>query len=267
MEDIITQESEIFIRDLFQKEITDRLKYHDILHTEYVVQQSGIIGQNSGLTEEEINIVVVAAWFHDSGFVAHPNVHEKKSQEIAREFLSAKGVAKDHIKKVLHCIMATKMPQNPEGDILAKVLCDADMAHLSEDFYLDRTLLLRKERNLESETKLSRKTYYQETVELFNKHTYFTEYGNSEFSAGKANNFQLLHTLLEKKAKKGKKKSKKLQSENKKLMQKSPKEKMPGRGVESMLRLTARNQINLSSIAANKANILISVNFIVLGFV
>jgi len=47
-------------------------------------------------------------------------------------------------------------------------------------------------------------------------------------------------------------------------MQKSTKEKMPGRGVESMLRLTARNQINLSSIADNKANILISVNSIVL---
>ena len=267
MEDIITKESEKFIRDLFEKEITDRLKYHDILHTEYVVQQSGIIGQNSGLTQEEINIAVVAAWFHDSGFVAHPNVHEEKSQEIAREFLSLKGVAKDHIKKVLHCIKATKMPQNPEGDILAKVLCDADMAHLSEDFYLDRTALLRKERNLESETKLSRETYYLETVELFNKHSYFTEYGNSEFSAGKAKNFQLLHTLLEKKTKKGKKgkkKSNKLQSENMKLMQKSPKEKLPGKGVESMFRLTARNQINLSSIADNKANILISVNSIVL---
>ena len=264
MEEIITQESEKFIRDLFFKEITDRLKYHDILHTEYVVHQSRIIGQNSGLTEEEINTVVVAAWFHDSGFVSHSNGHEEKSQEIAREFLSSKGVAKDQIEKVLHCIMATKMPQNPDGDILAKVLCDADMAHLSEDFYLDRTNLLKKEWNSDSETKLSRKTYYQETVELFNNHTYFTEYGNSEFSEGKAKNFQLLHTLREKKTKKGKKKSNKLQSENKKLIQKLEKEKLPGRGVESMFRLTARNQINLSSIADNKANILISVNSIVL---
>jgi hypothetical protein len=59
-------------------------------------------------------------------------------------------------------------------------------------------------------------------------------------------------------------KSKKIQSENKKLIQKLEKEKLPGRGVESMFRLTARNQINLSSIADNKANILISVNSIVL---
>ena len=37
------------------------------------------------------------------------------------------------------------------------------------------------------------------------------------------------------------------------------------RGVESMFRLTARNQINLSSIADNKSNILISVNAIMMS--
>lgn len=52
--------------------------------------------------------------------------------------------------------------------------------------------------------------------------------------------------------------------QNKKLNQKLQQEKLPGRGVESMFRLTARNQINLSSIADNKANILISINSIIL---
>ena len=52
--------------------------------------------------------------------------------------------------------------------------------------------------------------------------------------------------------------------QNKKLNQKLQEEKLPGRGVESMFRLTARNQINLSSIADNKANILISINTIIL---
>jgi len=37
-------------------------------------------------------------------------------------------------------------------------------------------------------------------------------------------------------------------------MQKSPKEKMPGRGVESMLRHTARNQINLIPCCVEKTN-------------
>jgi hypothetical protein len=39
------------------------------------------------------------------------------------------------------------------------------------------------------------------------------------------------------------------------------------RGADSMLRLTARNQINLSSIADNKSNILISLNGIIISLV
>ena len=264
MEDLIVQESEIFIRDLFDREIQENLKYHDIVHTEYVAGQAERIGSSSGLGQEELQVVVVAAWFHDSGFVSRSDGHEEESQNIARKFLSSKEIPEEFIDKVLICIEATKMPQNPGDNLLAQVVCDADMAYLSEDFYMGRTTLLRKEWNHESETKLSKKTYYQETVDLFNNHRYYTEYGETEFSPGKAKNFKLLHKLQKKKSKKGSVKAKQLQSENKKLIKKLEKEKLPGRGVESMFRLTARNQINLSSIADNKANILISINSIVL---
>ena len=264
MGELLTQESEMFIRDLFKKKIPGTLTYHNTEHTEYVANQARLIGKHSGLSKEEINLVVVAAWFHDSGFVVRSKGHEEESRKIAREFLTSKEVSEEVIQQVLICIEATKMPQDPGDNLLAQVVCDADMSYLSEKFYLKRTALLRKEWNNESETKLSRKSYYQETVDLFNNHRYYTEYGNKEFSPGKEKNFQLLHTLREKKSKKEKKRSATLQSENKKLLKKLEKEKLPGRGVESMFRLTARNQINLSSIADNKANILISINSIVL---
>ena len=264
MEDLIIQESEKFIRDLFEKEIQESLRYHDIIHTEYVAGQAEKIGISSGLSEEELQIVIVAAWFHDSGFVSRSDGHEEESQNIARKFLSSKEMPEEFIDKVLICIEATKMPQNPGDNLLAQVVCDADMAYLSEDFYMRRTVLLRKEWNHESETKLSKKSYYQETVDLFKNHRYHTDFGEKELSPGKAKNFKLLHKLQKKKSKKGSVKTKQLQSDNKKLIKKLEKEKLPGRGVESMLRLTARNQINLSSIADNKANILISINSIVL---
>ncbi|MCK4908100.1 MAG: HD domain-containing protein, partial [Spirochaetes bacterium] len=136
MEDIITREAEEFIKTLFEQKSREGLTYHDIIHTEYVVSQAMHIGQNSGLTGAEVNIVIVAAWFHDSGFVIRSNGHEDESQKIARKFLTSKGVAEDDIEKVLHCIKATKIPQNPGDDMLAKVVCDADMAYLSEDFYI-----------------------------------------------------------------------------------------------------------------------------------
>ena len=186
MADFITGESEKYIKDLFEKEIKENLRYHDILHTEYVADQSERIGKNSGLSKEELDIVIVAAWFHDSGFVSRSDGHEEESQNIAREFLSSRKISEEFIKQVLVCIEATKMPQNPGDNLLAQIVCDADMAYLSEDFYLKRTALLRKEWNLEPETKLSKKTYYKETVKLFKNHNYYTEFADKEYSPGKA---------------------------------------------------------------------------------
>ena len=273
MDHLITLNVENYIRDLFRNRISDTLLYHDIEHTAYVAEQARRIGEESGLSEEEINTSVVAAWFHDSGFVVSVKDHEVEGQKIAREFLSSRNVSKEEIDRVLHCIIATRMPQTPGNSMLARVVCDADMAYLSEKFYFERTALLRKEWKNNVDTKMSRKAYYEKTVELFKKHRYFTEFGQREFSPGKEENFQMLYKLLEKDTengkkgkggKKGKNKTTKLRAENQKLKEKIEKEKLPGRGVESMFRLTARNQINLSSIADNKANILISINSIVL---
>lgn len=264
MEQSITKESEKYIKALFEREIREHLQYHDIVHTEYVVEKAGIIGQNSGLSPEDIKIVKVAAWFHDSGFVSRSRGHEELSKDIARKFLVSKKMPEEFIDKVLVCIEATRMPQNPGNDKPARVLCDADMAYLSEDFYFERTAKLRKEWNLEYDKKYSKKTYYQETVELFENHQYYTTYGQKTFSAGKERNYHQLLDLLDRELKKEKKKKSRKSAKKAKTRTKKEKDKMPGRGVESMLRLTARNQINLSSIADNKANILISINSIVL---
>jgi len=255
---------EEFINDLFSQKIPDTLSYHDIVHTKYVVDQTRRIGEGSDLEEEELNIVIAAAWFHDSGFTVSNANHEEEGIKIAREYLSEKNIKEESIDRIGKCIESTRMPQNPGEDILSQVLCDADMSYLSEDFYLDRTMLLRKEWNTYSENTLSKKEYYTETIEMFENHQYYTEYGRKSFVTGKEENFKRLHKMLEKSEKKSDARVKKLKAENEKLQNKIRKEQLPGRGVESMFRLTARNQINLSSIADNKANILISINSIVL---
>ena len=264
MDNDITRQTEEFVRDLLATQIPENLSYHDIIHTEYVVGRAELIGQHSGLSESDLNLVKVAAWFHDTGFAVRSSGHEEESQKIATQFLSSKGIEEIQIEKVNRCIQATKMPQNPGDDLLARVVCDADMAYLSEEFYITRTNLLRKEWNSESDSKLTKTAYYKETVEMFNGHRYHTDYAESIFAPGKAKNLQLLHDLINKPQKKGRKGSGKNKEKARSQKNDPGKEKLPGRGVESMFRLTARNQINLSSIADNKANILISINSIVL---
>ncbi|MCK4345874.1 MAG: HD domain-containing protein [Bacteroidales bacterium] len=261
---IDTNEVEDYIKEVFKEKIPECLTYHNIIHTDYVVNQAKLLGEKSGLNEEEMNILIVAAWFHDSGFIISSNGHEDESKKIAQKFLSSKGVDKNIVDRVSRCIEATKIPQKPGDDIIAKVLCDADMSYLSEKFYLERTLLLRKEWNNISKGKISKKTYFKETIKMFENHQYHTEYGKKVLAIGKEENYNLLHKMLRKEEKRFRNKLKKLKVENEKLSKKLSQEKIPARGIESMFRLTARNQINLSSIADNKANILISINTIVL---
>ena len=264
MASIDIQNVEKYVRNLFKEKMPDYLSYHDLAHTRYVVQQAKRIAEETGLSPRELEIVLAAAWFHDCGYLVTALDHEKESQSIAQQFLASEGVEDKLIRRVIQCIQATRMPQNPGEDQPARVLCDADMSYLSEDFYFERTALLRKEWNAVQEEKISRKVYWEMTVEMFREHTYFTEFGQHEFSPGKEKNLQKIQDILAETGEKSRKKMKKLKSENEKLARKLDKEKLPARGVESMFRLTARNQINLSSIADNKANILISINSIVL---
>ena len=87
MEKINTKEVETYIEDLFKEKIPGNLSYHNLEHTRYVVEQSILIGNESNLSAEDLEIVVTAAWFHDSGFVVKSKGHEDESLNIAREFL------------------------------------------------------------------------------------------------------------------------------------------------------------------------------------
>jgi predicted metal-dependent HD superfamily phosphohydrolase len=264
MADINIQAITEYVTKLFDENLPEEITYHNLDHTRYVAKQAGIIGKESGLTQKEQDIAVAAAWFHDIGVLYSTEDHESESQKIALKYLSTEGIPKEVIDRVHKCIEATRMPQNPADDPLAAVLCDADMSYLSEDFYIEHTMLLRAEWNNTREKQISKKDYYLETIELFNNHQYYTEYARDNLTPGKLTNFQLLLDRLSRLSDKSKKDIKKMKTENKKLSKKLQREKLPGRGVESMFRLTARNQINLSSIADNKANILISINSIIL---
>ncbi len=264
MAEINIQVIKEYVAKLFEENLPEEMTYHNLDHTLYVASQARIIGKESGLAEKDQDIAETAAWFHDLGFLFSTEDHESESQKIAGKYLSSEGIAKEVIDQVHKCIEATRMPQDPGDNPLAAVVCDADMSYLSEDFYIERTTLLRAEWNNTREKQISKKDYYLETIELFNNHQYYTEYARQNLTPGKLANFQLLLDRLSKLEKKSKSKLKKIKGENKKLNKKMQKEKLPGRGVESMFRLTARNQINLSSIADNKANILISINSIIL---
>ncbi len=89
-------------------------------------------------------ILLLAAWFHDCGYLFQCADHEEEGKRLAKAFLAKEQYPHIWTDKVLDCIEATKPVRTPEK-LLEKILCDADMSHLASESYPSRLLGLRKD--------------------------------------------------------------------------------------------------------------------------
>lgn len=246
----LLKEIEEYVRDLITRESSELLSYHTIDHTRLVVQNAEVIGVQEDLSKDEMNILLAGAWFHDTGYIRKYHGHEKESVAFAVDFLKLKDVDADSIELLSECITATTFPQQPKNKI-SKVLCDADLMHFGKEEYFELAEKLRQEFNDTGVRKLKKAKFEQESIQLLKDHTFFTNFCIAEITKTKENNIRLLQESLIKRQQKKK--------------AAAVKATRYSRGVDSMFKLTARNQINLSSIADNKSNILISLNGIIIS--
>lgn len=248
-ESIITKAG-TFVTNLLKQETPEKYSYHTPDHTVRVVKNAILIGVKEGLTLEEMAILRIAAWFHDTGYTKVYQGHETESAVIADKFLSQHKVDYQIRKEVTQCIMATTFPQNAKSPI-ARVLCDADLMHLGHQEYFELAENLRLEQKKTGIRNLNKTEFDKESISFFEEHSFYTDYCKNSFAETKAENLRLLKENIK--------------NRTKKLEEKTLRSKKYSRGVDSMFKLTARNQINLSQIADNKSNILMSLNGIIIS--
>ncbi|QKZ14976.1 Pycsar system effector family protein [Spirosoma sp. KUDC1026] len=266
----LLQRIEAYVTQLFG-ESASPLPYHSLAHTRDVVRAAKTLADHYRLSDELYLAVMTAAWFHDTGYVlARPEQHEEKSAEIAAEFLRENTASTALIEKVQQCILATRMPQSPI-DLPEEIICDADLFHLGNADYKERSKQLRTELEQLKGHDIPGKAWRQGNIDFLKNHRYFTDYARTIQDAGKADN---LRQLEDKKAEKEQKSSpapatpqpiEANQSQPK--SEKKNKDSKPDRGVETMFRTTSTNHLRLSEIADSKANIMISVNSIMISVV
>jgi predicted metal-dependent HD superfamily phosphohydrolase len=262
----LLEEVQRFVTNLYDDFIPESYEYHNLQHTKEVVHYVGIIGQEEGVSDEALETLQLAAWFHDTGFSVDKHDHELHSAKIARDFLKNK-ISADRMAQIERCILATRLPQTPL-DKLSEILCDADMYHLSDESnFILKSEKFRQEQKLVFNQQPDDRSFWVKTGYFLDIHQYFTSYAQTALASGKEYNRLQVQEQIDNIDKKQKKKEKNLQKEVDKLEKKLQKLQMPSRGIETMFRLTARNQINLSAIADNKANILISLNTIIISIV
>jgi hypothetical protein len=139
------------------------------------------------------------------------------------------------------------------NDRLEEIIRDADLAHLGLEFSEERTEMLRQELEILQDKPIKKMDWARMNIDFFEKNNYYTSAAKDKYGDKK----QAVLNSLKAKVKSQKKGSKK---QDKKASSR-------GRGIETMFRVTLKNHIALSQIADNKANIMLSINAIIVSIV
>jgi predicted metal-dependent HD superfamily phosphohydrolase len=258
MKDLIAQ-TETFVFELFATKLPNTFVYHNFNHTKRVVKSTKELIEKSEIHVKEHQPLILAAWLHDTGYTKTYKQHEDESIKISQDFLTQVNADADLIDRVCHYIEQTKSHIEPKqiGD---KIIKDADYSHLAKDYFEDISELLRQELKLLNIKNCSPTEWIAENIELFTvKHQFYTPHAVKNWKAQKEEN--LLELLQSQQ-----KLKKKLDKERVKAKLKAKyKSNNPDRGIQTLYRTALRNHIKLSDIADTKANILLSVNAIIIS--
>lgn len=263
---------------LFFKEHADaRLLYHNLSHTKYVAEATRKMAAHYELDESSWFAVCAAAWFHDAGYLLPDKAsHEMKSAELAEIFLRGMGISETEMIEIRKCILATEMPQRPVT-LPEQILCDADLFYFGTDTFSEKSKLLRKETEALKNIKMDAGQWRSGNIEMLEAHSFHTDYCRSLLDKVKAEviaqlkNKQLQKLSvgsdgeLKKNSPVAKDDAGKLTDE-KKTGNPSKKER-PEKGIESMFRISATNNVRVSAMADNKAHIMITVNAIIISVI
>ncbi|MEM7039751.1 MAG: Pycsar system effector family protein [Bacteroidota bacterium] len=262
----VLQAAQDFVVAEFNHRNNGKQLYHNLDHTVSVVKAAESIAAGAQLSAEETEEVVLAAWFHDVGFMGNGEGHEAVSAAIAASFLQEQAYPQARIEKVKTAIMATQMPQSPQNT-MEQVLCDADLHYVGTKSYVDISDLLRTEWEFLMAKVYTNEDWVASQIDFLTTHKFHTPFAQLEFSKRKSKNITRLNEQLKTlRASRSTEQTKEAARQNK-LSKQREKERRPDRGIETMFRVTNRNHMELSAMADNKANIMISINALIISIV
>jgi HD superfamily phosphodiesterase len=183
------------VLEMFAKKSVSENLYHNLLHTTEVVEVSHKIAQEENLSDEDLEILLIASWFHDTGYFRCCVGHEDKSAEYANIFLTKENYPSKKIEKVVNCIKATRIPQNPKNK-LEEIICDADLQHLGMTDLEERGKILRKEIEIKGIKKLDDIDWLKSSIEFLTTHKFFTNYAIRIFNDQKRINQKQMEKKL-----------------------------------------------------------------------
>lgn len=262
----LQEEVKAHVLEYFHTHHDARLVYHNLEHTQNVVNATMQIANHYQLNDKDFFIVTTGAWFHDTGYFEDAQNHEAKGADLAVGFLKNKAVPAEMRDAIMQVILSTKMPQRPTN-LLENILCDGDLFHLGTAEFKDKRKLMHKEVELLYNKDIGKNEWRKKDIEFLEQQHYHTDYCMLLLNEQKEKNIEWLKSRVkEEKEIVAEEVSKTDDEKTEKLLKQKDKER-PDKGIETMFRITSSNNQRLSDMADNKAQLLITVNSIILSLI
>jgi len=243
---------ERFVKEALTEKLSKDHHYHNLPHTLAVRNACLEMAERFRLSQADKEVLEIACLFHDTGFTEVYEGHEGVSHRIARAFLTQYDYPEAQLEKVLACIDATFPPHRPRN-LLEKIIRDADMINLGSEGYPESLTALRHEWSVFMDQQFKNSDWFKYNYDFVSKHRYHTEIAEEMYGARKALNLEYLKRM-----------AKKTKQQEKKTASKLGDTIQSNRSAQMMFKTALRNHLDLSTLADNKANIMLSVNALIL---
>jgi len=245
----LEEEAQLFVKQFLLNELSPNHVFHNYSHTEGIVKVCMDFGEKAQLSKKELLHLLLAAWFCETGFARSHQSPWKESIHILTEFLLQKDWEKAQIEDATRIIHRAFITLKPKA-LTEKILYDAYWSYLGHK-KLDRySRLLRMEKEQTEGATYTGLEWHQYMLDLLLNTRFYTTWGMDEFASRKNRNVDKSQLEV-------------TDAEKEYIRKKTGKDF--GRGVDTVYRVTLQNHMNFSSIADGKANMIISINTVVLS--
>lgn len=162
--------------ELLSHQLPPTVWYHTLAHTEDVLDEAIRFATIDRLPDRQLELLAIAAAWHDVGFIQTPVSNEAIGAAFAREQMrKSGGYSAEEIGLVERMILDTTVVATEDGPRqipsteLSRYLLDADLSNLGRDDFFTKGELQRKELGQDVEA------FRAATIALLSAHRWHTE--------------------------------------------------------------------------------------------
>jgi len=151
----------------------EHLYYHQYEHSLSVMERAIYLGTMEWCSDDEIEMLAIAALFHDTWFVITYEDNELYGVKIARNYLLTILYPKEKISIIEHLILAT-IPERKPKNLLEEIIKDSDMDNLWRKDFFDVNEKLKNERETMKQIKIKDPEWHHASLDVIQSHKFYT---------------------------------------------------------------------------------------------